>query len=424
MEAETCKKELVIEIPVEIVRKESDTVTTQYRRVARIPGFRPGHAPASLVRQHFREDIRSEVVQALLPRFFESAVKDQKWAVVGKPRFEDLKFEEDQPLTCKATFEIVPEFELKEYRGLEVEEPEPTVTDADVDKAIEDLRERAATFEVVTDRPAAIGDEVTVNYRGVDASDPKAAPVEASDVVVRLGGKGTVSAFTENLQGVKPGETREFQVSYPADYPQKSLAEKTMGYRVEVSSIKMKVMPAVDDELAKSVSELSTLGELRAKLRDDLLARAQRRTELATKQKLLDALLASHEFPVPEALLETLLDRRLERLVTQLLAQGVDPRSMEVDWRKIREESRPEAEKEVRASLLLERIAEAEKIEISEEAVDEVIRELAQERHETPAALKTRLTREGELDRIKSTRRNQEALNLIYRHAKIIRKSQ
>ncbi len=424
MEAETCKKELVIEIPVEIVRKEADTVTTQYRRVARIPGFRPGHAPASLVRQHFRDDIRSEVVQALLPRFFENAVKDQKWAVVGRPRFDELKFEEDQPLTCKATFEIVPEFELKEYKGLEVEEQEPTVADADVDKAVEELRERAATFEVVTDRPAADGDDVTVNYRGVDTNDSKAAPLESQDAVVHLGAKGTVPAFTENLQGVKAGDAREFQVTYPPDYPQKSLAGKTMGYHVEVSSIKKKVMPPVDDELAKSVSEFSTLEELRAKLREDLLERARRRTELATKQKLLDTLLTTHEFPVPEVLLETQLDRRLERLVTQLLSQGVDPRSMEVDWRKLREESRPEAEKEVRASLLLGKIAEADKIEVSEEAVDEIIRELARERHETPAALKTRLTREGELDRIKSTRRNQEALNLIYRHAKIIRKSE
>ncbi len=424
MEAETCKKELVIEIPVEIVRKEADTVTTQYRRVARIPGFRPGHAPASLVRQHFREGIRSEVVQALLPRFFESAVKDQKWAVVGRPHFEDLKFEEDQPLTCKARFEVVPEFEMKEYKGLEVEEAEPRATEEDVQKALEEMRERAATFEVVTDRPAADEDDVTVNYRGLDTKDPKAVPVEARDVVVHLGGKGTVAAFTENLRGAKPGDVKEFTVTYPDDYPQKSLAGKTLGYHVEVSSIKKKVVPPVDDELAKSVSEFSTVEELRAKLREDLLERARHHTELATKQKLMDALLATHDFPVPEVLVEAQLDRRLERLVSQLLAQGVDPRTMEVDWRKFRKESQPEAEKEVRASLLLGKIAEAEKLEVSEEAVDEIIRHLAQERHETPAALKTRLTREGELDRIKSTRRNQEALNLIYRHAKIIRKSE
>jgi trigger factor len=424
VEAGTCKKELVIEIPAEVVQQEANSVTTQYARVARIPGFRPGHAPATLVRRHFREDIRSEVVQTLLPRFFENAVKDQKWSVVGRPRFEDLKFEDDQPLTCKATFEIIPEFELKEYKGLEVEEAEPTVTDADIEQRLEEFRERAATFEVVSDRPATDDDYLTVTYRGQDVNEPASQPVEAKDVVVHLGGQGTVVAFTEKLRGVKSGEARQFQVIYPQDYPQKSLAGKTFDYHVEVSSIKKKVVPPVDDELAKSVSEFSTLEELRAQLREELLERARHRTEMESKQKLLDALLAAHEFPVPDILVEVQLDRRLERTVTQLLAQGVDPRAMEVDWRQVRQEGRPEAEKEVRASLLLGRVAEAEKIEVTEEAVDEMIRHMAQERHETPAALKTRLTRDGELDRIKSTRRNQEALNLIYRNAKIIRKSE
>ena len=172
MEATTCKKELVIEIPVDVVQREADSVAGQFAKRARIPGFRPGHAPTSLVRQHFRDDIRSEVAQTLIPRFFQTAVKDQKWEIVGQPRFEDLKFEDDQPLTCKATFEIYPEFELQPYKELEVEEEQAEVTDADVDKAVADLRESAATFEVVTDRPAADDDHLTVNYRGQDTSSP------------------------------------------------------------------------------------------------------------------------------------------------------------------------------------------------------------------------------------------------------------
>jgi trigger factor len=424
VDTDTCKKELVIEIPADVVRREAETVTAQYARVARIPGFRPGHAPASLVRRHFREDIRNEVVQTLLPRFFETAVKEQKWSVVGRPRFEDLKFEDDQPLTCKATFEVYPEFELKPYQGLEVEEESPSVTEADVERALEDLRQRAATFEVVAERPAADDDYVSVNYRGRDLKAPESRPIETQEALVHLGGEGTVAAFTENLRGSKPGDVREFQATYPDDYPRKSLAGKTLGYRVEVQSIKKKVVPPLDDELAKSVSEFSTLEELRAKLRQDLANRAQRRAEMATRQKLVDALLQAQEFPVPEVLVEAQLDRKLERSLAQLLAQGIDPRETGADWSKIREEHRPDAEKEVRAALILGKIAEAEKIEPSEEEVDEVIREMAQERHETPAGLKTRLTREGELDMIKFTRRNQKALDVIYRNAKIIRKSE
>ena len=266
MEATTCKKELVIEIPVDVVQREVDSVAGQFAKRARIPGFRPGHAPTSLVRQHFRDDIRSEVAQTLIPRFFQTAVKEQKWEIVGQPQFEDLKFEDEQPLTCKATFEIYPDFELKPYKELEVEEEQAAVTDADVDKAVEDLRESAATFEVVTDRPAADDDYVTVNYRGQDASSPTSQPPEAKEAVIHLGGKHTVAAFTENLRGAKVGEVKEFPVTYAADYPQKTLAGKTFSYRVEVQSIKRKVVPPADDELAKSVSEFATLEELRAKV--------------------------------------------------------------------------------------------------------------------------------------------------------------
>jgi len=424
VDAATCKKELVIEIPVDEVRREADTVVKQYAKVARIPGFRPGHAPKSLVENRFKEDIKSEVVQALLPRFFESAVKDQKWSVVGRPRFEDLKFEPDQPLTCKATFEVFPEFELKEYKGLEVEEATPAVTEADVEKALEELREKAATFEVVPDRPAQDDDYVTVSYRGHEANVPESRPIEAQEAIVHLGAPQTVAAFSENLRGVKASEVREFQVTYPGDYPQKSLAGKTLSYRAEVRSIKRKVVPPADDELAKSVSEFATIAELRAQLQTDLTERAKRRAEAATKQKLAEALLAAHDFPVPEALVEAQQNRKLERLVTQMLAQGIDPRQTELDWRKIREESRPDAEKEVRASLILSKIAEAEQVEVPEEEVDEVVRAMAQERHEAPATLKTRLTRDGELDRIKSTCRTQKALGIIYRNAKIIRKNE
>ena len=222
MEATTCKKELVIEIPVDVVQREVDSVAGQFAKRARIPGFRPGHAPTSLVRRHFRDDIRSEVAQTLIPRFFQTAVKEQKWEVVGQPHFEELKFEDDQPLTCKATFEIYPEFELKPYKELEVEEEQAAVTDADVDKAVEDLRESAATFEVVTDRPAADDDHVTVNYRGQDTSSPTSQPTEAKEAVIHLGGKHTVPAFTENLRGAKVGEVKEFPVTYAGGLPPKN----------------------------------------------------------------------------------------------------------------------------------------------------------------------------------------------------------
>jgi trigger factor len=424
VEAETCKKELVIEIPADVVRREVEKVTKQFRRVARIPGFRPGHARPALVRQHFRADIRNEVAQSLIPKFFDSAIKEQNLTVVGRPRFDDLKFEDDQPLTCKATFEVLPEFELGEYKGLEVEEDSATIDDAAVDSALEEVRERAATFEVVADRPADDGDYVYVGYQGRNLNDQSKSPVEAREAVVHMAGEGTVAAFTSNLRGARPGETREFEVTYPDDFAQKSLAGQTLRYRVEVQSIKKKVVPPLDDELAKSVSESETLAALRDEVRSGLEKQQQRQVENTAMKKLLERLVEQHDFAAPEALVEAQLDRKLERIVTQLMAQGIDPRNTQVDWRKVREEARPEAGKDVRGSLILSRIADVEGIEVSDEEVDEVVRDMAAERRETPAALKTRLTQQGALGTIKSTRRNQKALELIYRSAKIIRKSE
>jgi trigger factor len=423
VEAITCKKELTIEVPVEVVQREVDTIAVQFAKRARIPGFRPGRAPTSLVRKHFRDDIRTEVAQTLIPRFFQTAVKEQKWEVVAQPKFDDLKFEDNLPLTCKATFEVFPEFELKPYKELEVEEEHAAVTDADVDKAVLDLREGAATTEVVTDRPAADDDYVGVHYTGQDTSSPTSQPMEAKDAVIHLGAKHTVEAFTENLRGANVGDVKEFPVNYPAEYPQKSLAGKTFSYHLEIQSIKRKVVPPADDELAKSVSELATLEELRAKLRQDLEKDVERRAEVDAKQKLGEKLLELHEFPVPDVLVETQMDRKIERTLSQLMQQGIDPRQAQVDWKKLREDTRPEAEKEVRVALVLGRVAEAEKIDLTDEELDDVIREIAQGRNMTAAELKTRLTRDGKLDTLKSTRRNQKALDFIYRNAKIIRKN-
>ena len=394
-------------------------MTAQYRRVARIPGFRPGRAPATLIRRRFEEDIRNEVVQTLLPKYFETAIKDQKMSVVGRPRFIDLKFTEDQPLTCTATFEILPDFELKDYKGLEVGREPAEVTEADVAQALQQLQERAATFEVVEDRPAADDDYAIVNYQGHDAGDSQAEPVEGRDVMVHLAGEGTVAAFTENLRGSKPGEVREFQVTYAGDYSRKSLAGKMLNYRVEILGVKKKVVPALDDEFAKSVSEYKTLEDLKAKVSENLAERKKHEVEARAKQKLLGQLVDAYEFPIPQSMVEAQIDTKLERLLSSLLSQGVDPRSVDIDWKKIREDSRPDAEKDVRGSLILEKVAEAEKLEVSDSELDEVIRDLAQEHREPPATLKTRLTQEGNLSRIAQKLRNQKALDLIYQNGTI-----
>jgi trigger factor len=419
VESLTCKKELIIEVPEEAVAREAAKITGQYARLARIPGFRPGHAPRALVGKRYQEEIRGEIVQSLLPKYFEETVRDQKFVIAGEPRFEDLQFEEGRPIRAKATFEVYPEIELKDYKGLEVEEDSAEVTTTDIDEAIERLRQNAATFEVIEDRPAAEGDHVMVSYQGQDLMDSDSEPIEAREGLIHLGAKGTVPAFTQNLRGSRPGDVREFEINYADDFPGKRLAGRRVRYRVEVQSIKEKVLPPVDDELAKSVSDFSTLAELRQSVRQDLERKKHSGVKESVRRKLFEKLVAGYDFPVPEALVETQLRRKLERAAASVAAQGIDPRDAEIDWRRLREEMRADAEREVRGSLVLKKIAEVERIEVSEEEIDEAVRELAQEVQETPAALKTRLTREDGLARLKSGRLSQKVLDFIYNNAKI-----
>lgn len=424
MESATCKRELVIEVPVEAVARESDQITAQYARVARIPGFRPGRAPRSLVSKRFREEIRSEVAQTLIPRYFEDRLREENLVVAGEPHFQDLQFEEGQALRAKASFEVYPDIQLKEnYRGVEIAEEPATVSDAELDESVERTRQQNATFEVVEGRPAGDGDYVMVGYKGEDLANATEEAIEVREGLIQIAGSGTVPEFSENLRGSQPGDIREFEVNYPEQFPNQRLRGRRIRYRVEVQGIKKKVLPALDDELAKSVSDFSTLAEFRNQVREDLERARQRRAENTVRQKLLDKIVDSYDFPVPDTLVELQVRRRLERAVTGLASQGIDLEAAGIDWRRVREDSRGDAERDVRGSLILDKIADAEKVEVSEEDVDGAVRELAEAAQEPPASLKTRLTREDGLARLKSNIRRQKALDLIYHSAKITQPS-
>ncbi|MGH9398236.1 MAG: trigger factor [Terriglobia bacterium] len=421
MEAETCKRELVIQIPYDVVQKESESIAAKFARKAHVPGFRPGRVPRDFVLRRFREAIREEVAQNLLPKFFNSAIEEQKLPLVGVPSFEDLKFEDEQPLTAKASFEVLPAFELGNYKDLEVSEDPVMVTDADVDQAVERMREEAATFEVVEDRAAEDGDMLSVAYAGHDAKAPHSRILEVKDGVVRVGEEGTLPEFTTNLRGVRTGDAREFDVIYKADFPEPKVAGKTVKFRVEVLAVKRKIVPPLDDELAKTVSNSATLEELRASLRKEIEAARQLKAEAGAKRKLLDILGARQSFPVPQVLVEERLENRIRSVAGQLYDQGIDPRGAGINWPKMRLDLREEAAKDVRDALILEKVADEEKIEVMEEEIDDAVRGLAAGGNETPAALKTRLTQSGGLARLQSSRRNQKALDVLYRSAKIVR---
>jgi len=418
-ETTTCQRELEIEIPAETVERETERVTRDFARQARLPGFRPGKAPAALVRQRFWDDIRSEVLHHLIPESLQNAIKEKNLSPVGDPSIADLRFEPQQPLRFKATFEVLPEIRLNEYKGLEVEPARVELTEEDLERELEALRQRAATYEEVNDRAAGDGDTVVASLVGV-VTEPKEKrdPIRLEEVSVEIAGEGTLGAFSEGLRGARPGEERQFSVPYPADYPEANLAGRTVAFTAEVKSLKRRIAPALDDAFAQKVSEAKTLDELKTKLRERLeQARAQREREL-TEGRLLEALLVRHDFPVPEALIERQLDARLERQVRGFLAQGIDPRRLQVDWGKLRREQRPSATRDVRLGLLLDRIAAAEKLEPAEEEINQEVERLAAQSGQEPAALRARLTKEGGLGRIASAVRSEKVIELLRSHAR------
>lgn len=416
-----CRRELELEIPAENVQKAAEKVARDLARVARVPGFRPGKAPVTLIRRRFADDIQGEVVQSLVPEYLEKALDEKKLIPVTRPEVDKVEFKEGEPLRFRAVFEVLPEFELGDYKNLEVHVDAIELGDAQVNRTLEEMRERAATFVPVERRAAKDGDFVLMKLIGTPVGGGD--PVQADNILCHLGAEETLESFTENLRGAQPGETKKFQSKYPNDYPDPKLAGKTYDYSVEVQGIKEKKLPELNDEFAKDTAgekgDFSTLPEMRKKILENLEAAKGQRQQAQAREKILELLVKRHDFPVPEALVESQMDTRLERVVRSLAAQGVDPRAVNVDWVSLRRRQHDPAVDDVKAELLLDRIATAENIEATDEDVEKEIATLAEHSGESATALRARLTKQGALDRMKSKLRSDKTIEWLYRTARI-----
>ena len=413
----TCRRELELEIPAEEVQKAVERVARDFAKVARVPGFRPGKAPLPLIRRRFADGIKDEVLQALVPEQIDKAVKDQNLLPITQPQVDRVDYAENGPVKFHAVFEVLPEFELGTYKDLDVEIESAEVTDADIEKTLSDSRERAATFMPIEGRALDKGDYAQLKLTGTPAAG--GGPIQADNVLCHLGAEETFEAFTDNLVGAQPGEHRNFDVSYPEDYPDKKLAGKSYAYAVDVTGIKEKKVPELNDEFAKDVSDSATLEELRGKIRQGLEAERDQRRSAATRDALLAKIVAAHDFPAPEALVENQMNVRMERAIRSLAAQGLDPRAVNVDWVALRNRQRDRAVEDVKAELLLDRIATAENIDATDEDVEREIAALAERSNESAAAVRASLTKQGALDRMKSKLRSDKALAWLEQNAKI-----
>jgi trigger factor len=410
------KREISVEIPAAEVARETDIIVQKYQKVARLPGFRAGHVPASIIRQRFKEDLKSDVVEALVPKYFRKEAEKLGMIPVSQPRVTDLHIHDGEPLRFKASFEILPEIKVEGYKELRADHPEIAVKDEEVEEAITSLREQHATYASVEGRSLADGDYAQASMDGKPKDgDDKTQPVHMDEVLIEIGGKNTVPEFTEHLRGAHAGDTREFDVIYPEDSADKRLAGKTFVYTVKIQAIKQKNLPELNDEFAKELGEFANLEAVRKQIRENMEHERKHTAEREAKDKLVKELVQRNEFEVPESLVDRQIDLRLERGLRALAAQGMKMEDMKkMDLPRLRAGQRDQAVQDVKSSLLLERIAELEKIEVGEDELNHEVEALAQQTKQTPEAVRTRLTQDGGLDRIRNRIRSEKTLEFLY----------
>jgi trigger factor len=417
------KREIQVEIPVADVNRQTDSLIQKYQKVARIPGFRRGHVPASIIRQRFSEEIKTDMVEALIPRYFRQEAERLGIHPVSQPRVTDLHLHDGEPLRFKAAFEVLPEIKLEGYKELRADKPEIAVSEEDVEHALAELRERHASFNPVEGRAIADGDFAQVSLDGNPKPDESESetksgegqPVHMDEVLVEIAGKDTMPEFTEHLRGANPGDERTFDVNYPEDTQDKRLAGKTFSYAVKVQSIKQKSLPELNDEFAKQLGEFQTADDVRKAIREQIESERRHQAQHEAKEKLVGELIERNDFEVPDSLIEQQVDIRLERGLRALAAQGLTAEQMKkMDLTRLRVGQREQAIHDVKAALLLERVAEEENVQVSDEELNQELESLARQSKQTSEAVRARLTRDGGLDRIRTRIRNEKTLEFLY----------
>jgi trigger factor len=421
-----CTREVEIEIPADEVTRNFQAVTKRYKKMARIPGFRSGKVPESLIRGRFAEQIRQDVMEAVLPEHFRTAIAEQQLKPISQPQVTKIELEDGKPLRFKAAFEVLPDFSIDGYKDVKVEKPSTELTETEVDAELARIRDSRSTMEPVTeDRPLADGDFAQITFTGIfQPAEGEATPTDTSieqqpitgqDVMVQVGGPNTLDSFNAALRGATVGQQLKFEVSYPPDFGERQLAGKRVAYDLEVKGIKKKIEPEMNDEFAKELGKYESLADFTTQLREHLARDKQRQVQNETTNRLLDALVTRFEFPVPESLVQQQIDARLDRGLRALASQGMRTEDMRnLDFDRLRAAQRPSATAEVKGSVLLDRIADAENVNVPEEDVENELLAISMQMREPVDALRARLTEDGSLARIRERLRREKMGALLY----------
>jgi trigger factor len=413
---EGCKHSLEISIPVDQVESETSRVVDDIQKRARLQGFRPGKAPANLIRKQFAGDIRQKVLENLIPVHLQKQLDAENLSVVGTPDISDVHFHDFAPLTFKATFEVFPEVALGEYTNVEVPYQDPEVTDEDIAKRIDEIREQKAQYINIDPRPVVDGDFAVVSLESLAGVEGE--PVKTDEMVLEIGAKDTFEAFTENLRGLTPGDEKDFEVVYPEDYGSDKLAGKTVKFHALLKGLRRKELPELDDEFAQELGDYRTVAELNEAIRKAIFSQRQYEAQQEAKNQIMDKLVDAHDFPVPEAFVERQIKTRVEQRLRAMAEQGMDPRKLQLDWDKVKESQRDKAIREVKASLLLGKVSERESIHATRDEVDSEVEKVARQQRKPVAAVHMDFEKDGTLGRIASHIQTDKTLNFLFEHAR------
>jgi trigger factor len=377
---------LRIELPPEEVSKEWDTIANSFTRFAKIPGYRPGKAPRSVIEKRFRKEIQDEVTKKLVSKSYHDAIEQKQLRVVSLTNLEEVQFGDDKSMRFSATVVTAPQFELPKYKGIPVEVPDAKVSEAEIDAAIERLRDQSADFTDVPDRALEEGDFAVIDFDGaVDGTPISEIAPEASKNLhggkkfwVQVAPGNFLPKFCEQIMGMKPGETRSVQVEFPADLPVTELAGKKADYAVTLNEIKQKVLPPVDDAFAAKLVPEKTLADLRHMIEHDLEHEKEHEAERAKESQIIKYLHEQTNFDLPAPLLRNETRRALNELVHRNRERGVPDDILKSKEKELVESAGSLAANRLKTNFILSRIAEQEKIEASREDVDARVRQEAQ----------------------------------------------
>jgi len=409
------KKAVEVEIPADRISSEAQRVTTEFSRHAKLPGFRPGKVPVNVVRTRFAKEIQEEVMSRLLPLSFREAIADKNVEPVGDPHLQRIDpYIEGAPVKYKAEFEVKPRIELRDYHGIEIDDPKIEVSDSDVENMIERLRDQASSYRVEGERGLQDDDfavvDITTSGQGVD--------LETRSGHVRVGEETPLSELHDALRGKKSGESASFDKTYGDDASNENFRGKKIHHDVTLKEIRVQEKPDVTDDFAKSVGGWENVEQMRETIAGDIRRHREMEMLRSKKNQIGERLLALHEFDVPETLIDEELGKSLQNYARFLVSQGIDLEKAELDWQKIAEEFRPEAVKRVKRGLILEAIARKEGLIVSDVEVDAEIRRAANESGRDFAEVKHRLRHDGGYEALRTSLSQEKALELLLKEAR------